>query len=536
LQQGLAQMDAPAGTYIAFATSPGHTAADGSGNHGLYTQQLLANIRTPGLVLEDLFKRVRAGVMLATGGEQVPWENSSILGDFYFVPGAAGAAPPAPPLPQPFAAPSGIHFRPAPAPTPAEVALLAAMHEKGYGRVLPLAKPLAAQGSLYGRFALDFMTQDPATFNQSMAAYAQAGIPLAMAQYGDFLLKHPLSTAEMAEARAWLDQAIALGEPEAMFDLGIELVKGTHFPRDLDHAERLFAQAARLDKGYYYGVGCLYWDDATFRSVYTPAAADAKGLAFLQRGADLGEVGAMGELSQAYQWGNHAPKDPMRALRWRIEAAEQNPDPYWTASVGEFYRDADDPAYRSGPKAIQWLTRAAEKGYAHAYGEMAQMYEAGTLVPKDLAKALSLYQKAAEQGDGESQTALAKLYERGAGVPRDLPKAFFWASLSGHSEPNLEAAIPEAEQGRILARLAAWNRARAEKGSTWNQHKLARAYQDGRGVTKDLPEAYFWYVLAARDASPSEGWAYDRDRLGKQLPAVERARIEARAAAWRPKR
>ena len=84
--QGLAQMDAPAGSYIAFATAPGRTAADGSGSHGLYTQYLLAQMAQPGLRLEDVFKHVRAGVMRDSKAQQVPWESSSITGDFYFMP------------------------------------------------------------------------------------------------------------------------------------------------------------------------------------------------------------------------------------------------------------------------------------------------------------------------------------------------------------------------------------------------------------------------------------------------------------------
>lgn len=95
---GLAQMDAPAGSYVAFATGPGRTAADGSDGNGLYTRHLLANLDTPGLKLEDVFKRVRNGVMDESGNAQVPWESSSLRGDFYFVPGgppAAGAQPPA---------------------------------------------------------------------------------------------------------------------------------------------------------------------------------------------------------------------------------------------------------------------------------------------------------------------------------------------------------------------------------------------------------------------------------------------------------
>ena len=91
--QGLAQMDAPVGTLIAFATAPGSVAADGSGRNGLYTQHLLAAMNQPGLKIEDVFKRVRQGVREGSDDRQIPWENTSLEGDFYFKPGKE--APPA---------------------------------------------------------------------------------------------------------------------------------------------------------------------------------------------------------------------------------------------------------------------------------------------------------------------------------------------------------------------------------------------------------------------------------------------------------
>ena len=102
---GLAQMEAPSGTLIAYATAPGRVASDGSGDHGLYTQHLLKHLTTPGLPVEILFKRVREGVERETKSKQVPWESSSLKGDFYFA-AAAPVAAPAPP-PAPVAAPAG---------------------------------------------------------------------------------------------------------------------------------------------------------------------------------------------------------------------------------------------------------------------------------------------------------------------------------------------------------------------------------------------------------------------------------------------
>jgi|SRR5262245_2790475 len=82
---GLAQMNAPAGTIIAYATEPGSVAADGAGKNGLYTEELLKAMRSPGLKIEDVFKRVRVAVRTGSQGKQTPWESSSLEGDFFFV-------------------------------------------------------------------------------------------------------------------------------------------------------------------------------------------------------------------------------------------------------------------------------------------------------------------------------------------------------------------------------------------------------------------------------------------------------------------
>ena len=82
--RGLALMNAPSGTLIAYATAPGSVAHDGNGRNGVFTQELLKNLQTPGLDVEEVFKRVRIGVREKTAGEQVPWESSSLVGNFYF--------------------------------------------------------------------------------------------------------------------------------------------------------------------------------------------------------------------------------------------------------------------------------------------------------------------------------------------------------------------------------------------------------------------------------------------------------------------
>jgi hypothetical protein len=94
---GLATIDAASGTFVAYATAPGRTADDGTGANGLYTEQLIRYMRTPGLKVEDVFKRVRIDVEKSSGGKQVPWESSSLKGDFYFSGSPVEAALPPPP-------------------------------------------------------------------------------------------------------------------------------------------------------------------------------------------------------------------------------------------------------------------------------------------------------------------------------------------------------------------------------------------------------------------------------------------------------
>ncbi|MFN3840283.1 MAG: caspase family protein [Cyclobacteriaceae bacterium] len=81
---GLGEMKKARGAFIAYATSPGSVASDGSGRNGLYTQELIKAINKPGRTIEQVFKEVRANVLRQSGDRQNPWENSNIIGDFYF--------------------------------------------------------------------------------------------------------------------------------------------------------------------------------------------------------------------------------------------------------------------------------------------------------------------------------------------------------------------------------------------------------------------------------------------------------------------
>ena len=98
---GLAEMNPPAGSLIAFATDAGRTAQDGTGSNGLYTEELLRHLRTPGLTIEQVFKRTRAAVLQRSAGSQIPAEYSRLVGEDIYLAGPAPSSTPDATIPEP---------------------------------------------------------------------------------------------------------------------------------------------------------------------------------------------------------------------------------------------------------------------------------------------------------------------------------------------------------------------------------------------------------------------------------------------------
>lgn len=82
-RKGLSQFDAPVGSLLAYATSPGRSASDGAGVNGLYTENLVRELSIRTVRFEDALKRVRLNVRLASRGAQIPWETTSLENDFF---------------------------------------------------------------------------------------------------------------------------------------------------------------------------------------------------------------------------------------------------------------------------------------------------------------------------------------------------------------------------------------------------------------------------------------------------------------------
>ena len=86
LNTGLSKLDAPPNTIIAYATAPGRVALDGDKENSPYTLSLVNAMQRSGLTIGQMFQQVRSNVLDQTNGQQVPWESSSLIEDFYFKP------------------------------------------------------------------------------------------------------------------------------------------------------------------------------------------------------------------------------------------------------------------------------------------------------------------------------------------------------------------------------------------------------------------------------------------------------------------
>jgi formylglycine-generating enzyme required for sulfatase activity len=124
---GLAKMDAPLGSFIAYSTAPGMTAADGKGKNSPYTAALAKAIQKPGIAIEEAFREARVEVLQTTNKEQIPWESSSLTGAFQFNPGPKAAA----------AQVAAVAPAPAPEPAPAPAAPAAKAPEAPAAKVAP---------------------------------------------------------------------------------------------------------------------------------------------------------------------------------------------------------------------------------------------------------------------------------------------------------------------------------------------------------------------------------------------------------------
>jgi Caspase domain/Sel1 repeat len=335
---GLAQMQAPLGTLISFATQPRSVSLDGDDGHSPYSRALAETMQRSGFGLFKTFNEVGLAVGKATHGQQLPWLSSSpISGNFYF----AGRPAPNPPDAD-ASTPSVQEARLSPADDPLRHDLvtdcdrLAAMpYDRGHPASLPGVEFGKIDAGAATAACNDAIARYPDvmrfTFEAGRAATARkdyaearrlydkataAGYAMAMNNIGSGYEAGQGVPVNYAEAARWYGKAVALGEPTAMVDLGWLTEKGLGVKKDFAEARRLYETAVKAgEPSAMNNLGLLYMYGKGVPRDY----AEARRL--FEQGIALGEDSAMNSLGVLYMQGNGVPRNVTVARQWYEKAA-----------------------------------------------------------------------------------------------------------------------------------------------------------------------------------------------------------------------
>jgi TPR repeat protein len=395
---GLAQMRAPEGTLISFATQPGNVASDGKGADGPYATALVQAMRQPGLDIFHLFNQVGLAVKKETGGAQLPWVSSSpIDGDFFFshsgdTPDPVTAALAAPPGPAPpVAAPT---TREATAPKPA-------------GATAPPAPAGTENAEATTKRALALLTatdgtQDPAQAFQLLEKAAAVGYAPAQYQLALFRERGVNSERSYEAALQWYRKAAEQNYIPAELAVARFYGVGLSVERDMAERKKWLLRAAGHGSPiaeYLLGNIALFGRDEP----KDPAAAAG----WLRKSSDRGSPLAQVQLAIMYEHGNGVPKDYAEALRLAHLAADRN-NAQAQNIIGRFH-EFGFGVPKDQAEAVRWYRMAADKGFAAAQFNLARHYASGDGIAPDRGEAMKWFGKAAAQGNQLAAERLAKM-------------------------------------------------------------------------------------------------------------------------------
>lgn len=509
---GLSRMDAPSGVLIAFSTKPDSVANDGTDGNGLYTKHLLGALRTPGLTIEGVFKRVRELVEKESDGLQSPREESALKGaDFYFV------APTGESVASGFAT---LDFeslkQQAEAGNATAQAALGARYADGTQGV-PLSLPdailwlerAAAQGNVNAQFNLAWMYYSGRGVAKDFGKAIEWGLKAAeqghrKAQYyaGSIYESGELGlNKEPKEAAKWYRKAAEQGESDAQTALGRMYYQGRGVEQD--HGEAFKWLTRGSDGGSIHAkaelAGLFMLGQGT-----TVDLAKARSLA--EEAARGGSAAAKLLLGRMYFDGLGQPKDWKAARTFLLEAKGGG---YWQADSYLSQIDGQSGAMRSQmsestQSTKEALLRKAEVGDTKAMMAVARALEKGESgFDKSMTEAERWYRRGAAAGNGSAQLKLGELIVlkqvekpdlveaeqlfRSA-VALEIPGARFWlGSLL------LKKKAKDAQLEAIL-----FLQKDAKAGDQYAQAELGAAYYYGTEfIEEDHAAAKKWYELAA---------------------------------------
>ena len=443
--KGLAQAGKREGFLMVYATQPDNVAQDGAGRNSPFAQALLAHVAQPGSDISSMIIEVRRDVIGATGGEQVPWENSSLTKQFYFAgESQAGASPETlmwrlaagqrdPNLLQIYLAkyPAGAHANDA-------KALLA-----DTGGAAPAPKPASSVEDDLWALALSSRSRD---LGELYTARYPAGSHVDDAKK----LLASLKASEAASSDPTIQCARLATDPKDASDF----TPGVNIDELAAHADAAIAACqaateAHPDNAHYVAL--------LARAQWAASHFDDS-IALYKKASDLGDGRAMFSLAYRLSEGLHVTKDPKAAVALYRRAADAGLADAQVNLAADIFEGKG--AAKDTLEAYKWMKKAADQGSPTGTFNLGKLVEAGigdkTLDP------LELYRRAASFGVSAGYREAARILE----THKDYPGASSeWmrcvaandqdciAALIG-SKPTVSANVVKAMQVKLAS--AGW--------------------------------------------------------------------------------
>jgi|GEM_PF-1478384 len=515
--RGLARMDGPVGSLIAYATAPGSVAADGAESNGVYTKYLLSALKIPNLTIEQVFKKVRADVEAETVGKQIPWETSSLKGEFKFninvtinhknEPGQN----------------TGLPTRALANPT-LELTLWNDVKNSNNKSMLEayLRRFPSGTFSELARIKLESMAP---TVTQKKQKEQDTDLVAASAHEDKEVVGSSDDAYDYYDAEKYADAfpiflyLVNRGHQDSQNYIGWLYMKGYGTQKNYPAALKWYGKSAA--RGNAWGqqkLGYMYREGLGVPVDYEAAVK------WYRKAAEQEDVDAEANLGYMYQKGWGVKANDTLAFEWYFKSAQQGDD--WAQFKVGYYYDVGKGLPKDAVQAVQWYSKSAKQGNEDAQNNLGLLYEYGRGVEKDDKAAFDLYLKSAEKGHAEAQDNVAIMYEEGRGVKKDPLLASQWylkSALQGYDDAQNRLGylymkgigVP---QDYLMA--AKWYKKAAEQGDAWGQQKMGYLYLNGYGLRQDYVKAKSWFDKAAAqddmDAKSNLGWMHHKG-LGMEI-------------------
>lgn len=207
------------------------------------------------------------------------------------------------------------------------------------------------------------------------------------------------------EAVRWYRKAAKLGNPQAMFNLGVSYYNGDGVPSDPNSAYVWFllAQAAG-----------------------DPAANEAVKRSAEERGR-LGTPDALQQVGAMYEKGDELPQSYSGAAKWYRRAADGSPKA--GVKLASMLIEGRGVPQDYG-QAMTLCQHAAQQNYSAGQYCLGYLYQRGMGTGKDLKQAAKWYEMASGRGHNQAMMALAEMYWKGDGVSVNRPEAYYYLFLA----------------------------------------------------------------------------------------------------------